>query len=168
MCGSTPPERAPVPGCAAQSPGGRAAVPPISRVSPRKNPDGREASSPRQAGCAAAAAGGLRWAAAWDVGTHCQQRGGIPPAVPIVCPGSRRLGCPGRDAAPGSPPSVPLPQFPSVLCGHRSPSDAARGCPGGVGRLRAAAGTGQAAAGVGAGWGLWVGEFCWGCTPKAI
>lgn len=69
VCGSTAPERAPVPGCAAQSPGGCAAVPPISRVSPRKNPDGREASSPRQAGCAAAAAGGLRWAAAWDVGT---------------------------------------------------------------------------------------------------
>lgn len=90
VCGSAPPERAPVPGCAAQSPGGRAAVPPLSWVSPRKNPGGREASSPRQAGCAAAAAGGLRWAAAWDVGTHVASSGAtfrLLSPLPVPVPG---------------------------------------------------------------------------------
>lgn len=78
---------------------------------------------------------------------RCQQWGDVPPAVPVACPGSRLLGGPGRDAAPRSPPSSPLPQFPSVLCEHRSPSDTAQGCLGGVRRLRAPPG---------------------GCTPKAV
>ena len=68
---------------------------------------------------------------------RCQQWGDVPPAVPVACPGSRLLGGPGRDAAPRSPPSSPLPQFPSVLCEHRPPSDTAQGCLGGVRRLRA-------------------------------